>query len=325
MRPAPPAPVQGREAQSAVLKRDPFGSGRGIAHPPARRRMIPNGRLARSLKEDRMKTCSRILSILLMGGAASALGAGPYFLAFKFKAGDISRYRNTVTMELRGTAVPQGRVEIQEEFIETAKVLSAQADGSAEVMTTVSSFVQKANGEKTPATGSILTEIPQDTPILHTITKSGMILKSKPGKDLTLADKVKVEAALRNMKDRGIKLPAKALQMGESWKNEETLSTKLQGLGVMDTRLTMQYTLAAEEAVLGLRCVRILVEGSGVGTLPEGKGDNRIKFNGTLWFAPEKGDLIKVVMQDTEKLKVVGPNGPVEMSTTAVITTELMR
>jgi hypothetical protein len=271
-----------------------------------------------------MKTQCRLLSVILVGWAVSVLGAGTYDLAFKFKRGDVTKYRNTVNVNILSATLPGGKMVVTEVYFETNKVLSVYADGGAQVESLISSFVQKANGEKTQATRSMQTGIPQDIPIIHEVSKDGRILNSRLGKPLTLADQIKTEAALRNMKNRGVKLPEKTLQMGESWTSEDIMSNKIPGLGILDTKLTMHHTLSSEETVLGFPCVKILLEGSATGTLAEGKGGSELKLKGALWFAPDKGDLIKMRTEHTEKLKFAGPEGPIQMETAAVVSTELL-
>ena len=271
-----------------------------------------------------MKVKHLLLSGLIAALSAAAFGGGNYKLEFKYILGNVSKYKNAINMEIRSASLPGGKMVMTEESIETSKVVSVNADGSAEVESSTSSFVQKVNGEKTPASASMLTGIPQDTLIVQKMSKTGRILSSRLAKDLPLADKVKVEAALRNMKDRGIKLPEKALQMGESWKSEEIISNEVPGMGVIDITLAMQYTLSSEEKVLGFKCVKILLAGSGSGTLGEGKGDINIKMKGALWIAPDKGELIKVSSEETDNLKIAGPNGQVELDQIVVVSAELI-
>ena len=108
------------------------------------------------------------------------------------------------------------------------------------------------------------------------------------------------------------------------WKSEEIISNDVPGLGVVDVTLKVQYTLASEEKVLGYKCAKVDLTGSGTGTLGEGKGDIDIKLKGSLWLAVKEGKLIKMTSEDTEKLKITGPNGQVELEQFIVMSNELI-
>lgn len=271
-----------------------------------------------------MRAKMLFLAGLIVTWALTAFGGGAYTLAFKYKPGEVSKYKNTINMEVRSAAIPGGKMVMAEEYIETTKVLSVAADGTGEVEVTTSAFIQKVNGEKTPAGASMITGIPQDTPVIQTASRNGRILGTRLGKDLPEADKTKVEAALQNMKDRGIKLPEKPIRKGESWKREEIISNEVPGLGVIDISIAMQYTLAAEEKMLGLRCVRIAMVGSGSGMLGEGKGEIDIKLKGSLWLAVEEGKLVKVETEDNETMKLAGPDGQIEVIQVVSLVNELI-
>lgn len=269
-----------------------------------------------------------ILVLLLSAGAFAqgdaAAALADTSLVFKFKPGDVTRYKHSATVEMRSATLPDGKAVVTEEYIETSKVLSVRADGGAELKTVMSSFVQKANGEKTPVTRSMLSGLTPDTPMIYQVARNGRVLDGRVEGELSLADKIKTEAALRDMKDHGLRLPEGSLRMGESWKNEEIISNKIPGMGTMDTKLTTTYTLSSREDVLGFPCVKILAAGSGSGSLGDGRASHELKVKGTLWFAPGKGDMIRMVTEHADTMKVTGPNGPLQMDTTAVVTTEMI-
>jgi hypothetical protein len=113
------------------------------------------------------------------------------------------------------------------------------------------------------------------------------------------------------MRQLFVKLPEKAVGVGDTWKNTTPDTINTQG-SVVVTKPDVLFKLAGSESVGGYDCVKITYEGTasmyGTGSRQgvEFVIDGTVKTKGTAYFAPKEGVLVAVESSSTTETNVSG-------------------
>ena len=242
-------------------------------------------------------------------------------LQYKFKSGDINRYKETTENDMSSDMMPAGGQKVFNETYSTQKVEKVNADGSAVVIQTIDSVNTIVNDQpfSNPQTTALI-----GLPVRITVAATGKMLEIQPADDSADTSAKEAVEILRKQLSTQPSYPTATLTKNVPWEDSATFSQTTQ-LGLITshikyfTELVGVDTISNTDVKVLQRTVSIAGEiGDGAGTL---KGSGK----GNIYFSDVLGKEIVSTMNMEESIDVVTPQGPFSMAMKISTKRELLR
>jgi hypothetical protein len=264
-------------------------------------------------------TLGTLVSSLLLW--TSILTAQEVRLEYKFKVGDVNRYKETTQNDMTSDMMPAGGQKVFNEMYTTQKVDKVNADGSALLIQTIDSVNTLFNGQpfSNPRTSSLV-----GLPIRVTMATTGKVLDAQPMSDTADATVVQAVDILRKQLMTQAGYPVTAIKMDETWQDSASLSQATQ-MGTITTTIRYSTKLTGSDRMLDTdvkvleRTVDLSGElGGGAGTI---KGNGK----GNIYFSDALGREILSTMTIDQTMDMVTPQGPFSMNMKISTKRELLK
>ena len=254
-----------------------------------------------------MDTRQRIITttaLFLMLWGSQSLLAQDVKLEYKFKVGDVDRYKETTLNNMTSDMIPGGQ-KVSSEMYVTQKVDKVNPDGSAELLRTIDSVVTMMNDQPMP---SQQVKPLIGIPLRVTIQKNGKVLDVKPVNAAT-------DEALNKMIDAMQKqlmvqpgFPSRALKMKETWKDSSKISQETP-MGTMVTDMKTTTTLIGFDKILGYDVAVLKVSVEVAGELGVGMGYINGTGRGNSFFSDVAGKEIRSFVDMEQNMDLSTPQG----------------
>ena len=250
-------------------------------------------------------TLAAILCLFLSG---TTLSQDSYKLEYKFQKGKTYRYssktNSNIIQEMMGKEMKMTNTG---EMVVRMVVDNVTKEGNGVLLVSFDSAKNTIKSQMMDSTMTLDNLIGKKTKI--TVSKIGTVVARE------VIDTVKMEGPMGNAGQRGmtsmIKLPEKAIKIGEKWKstNIDTIESMC---GKIHHTADMEFTLSGKEKKAGHDCLKIDYTGTtadtgkmmmgGMELFVEGNG----KVKGTLYFDPQVGlTILDESTTDTEQTMAI--------------------
>jgi len=262
-----------------------------------------------------------IAAFCVLSFFAVPLSAQEVRLQYKFKTGDVSRYKETTENDMTSDMMPAGGQKVFNEMYSTQRVEKVNNDGSAEVVQTIDSVNTLLNDQpfNNPQTTALV-----GLPVRITVAATGKMLDIRPISDSASESEKAAVEILRKQLATQPSYPATALALNVPWEDSVTFSQATQMGSITSnirysTKLVGEDTVASNDVKVLERSVTIAGEiGDGAGTL---KGSGR----GNIYFSDVLGKEIMSTMLLDESIAMDTPQGPFSMAMKVSTKKELLR
>jgi hypothetical protein len=252
---------------------------------------------------------------------SAVLSAQEVRLAYKFKVGDVSRYKETTQNDMNSDMMPAGGQKVFNEMYTTQKVDKVNTDGSADVIQTVDSVNTLLNGQpfSNPQTMVLV-----GLPVRVTVAANGKVLDARPVSDTADATVVQAVDILRKQLMTQACYPETAVAVNNLWWDSATYSQSTQ-MGTITSTIRYSTKLAGSDRVLDTD-VRVLERTMDVsGELGNGTGTLKGNGKGNVYFSDTLGKEIMSTMAIEQTMDMVTPQGPFNMSMKISTRRELLK
>ncbi len=203
-----------------------------------------------------MSNSLRFLAVILALAAATAACAEPVTLEYKFRKGEVDKYRLAMDMrlDLSGIAAATGQADMPPMDLSMSieliqKTLDVYSDGSAKVKVTYRNPI--IQGVKMPAAASKSAKALQDQAVVMRISKHGRTMSIQGLEKLVGQDMPVNLSRFMDASSGSALLPDGPVEVGESWMQDIPLPFG-------DSQIYLQSTLASyDEEIWNLRVARI--------------------------------------------------------------------
>jgi hypothetical protein len=251
----------------------------------------------------------------------TVLNAQEVRLAYKFKMGDVNRYKETTQNDMSSDMMPAGGQKVFNEMYTTQKVDKVNTDGSAEVIQTVDSVNTLLNGQpfSNPQTMVLV-----GLPVRVSVAATGKVLDARPMSDTADATVSQAVGILRQQLMTQASYPATAVKSNDLWWDSATYSQATQ-MGTITSTIRYSTKLIGSDTVLNTD-VRVLERTMDVsGELGDGAGSLKGSGKGNIYFSDVLGKEIMSTMAIEQTMDMVTAQGPFNMSMKISTKRELLK
>ncbi len=271
-----------------------------------------------------MKSQSNRITTLLCCALAlctTILTAQEVQLVYKFKVGDLNRYKETTHNDMTSEMMPGGGQKVFNETYTTQKVDKVNADGSAEIIQTIDSATTTLNGQpfSNPQTAALV-----GLRVRISVATTGKVLDARPLSDTVDAATKQSVGILRQQLMTQASYPVGPVRMNEPWRDSSAFSQPTQ-MGTITSTIKYTTKLTGSDKVLSTD-VKVLERTMDmVGELGEGTGSLKGSGKGNIYFSETLGKEIMSTMAMTQSMDMVTPQGPFSMSMKISTQRELLK
>jgi hypothetical protein len=270
-----------------------------------------------------MKTFTAIVAAASLSVALSiSLFSQDIRLEYKFKLGEIDRYKESTSSSMTGEGLPGGtRKSVTEMFVSqmTDKI---NPDGSAEIIRTIDSATTTL--DEKPIPNPPQTKALIGLPMKVILTKYGKVLDVSAGKDITDELTKQIVEGSRKQLLASSGFPSKALKLKESWKDSAKVSMETQN-GLMTTELKTTTSLIGFDKVLGYDVAVLKVAMEITGELGAGMGYIKGTGRGNTFFSDITGKEIRRFIDMDQTVDMNTPQGSMTLTIKASQKKELIK
>lgn len=242
-------------------------------------------------------------------------------LQYKFKAGDISRYKETTQNDITSDMMPNGGQKVFNDMYTTLKVDTVIADGSAEIIQTIDSVNTLLNGQPF---SNPQTQVLVGLPVKITMTATGKVLDAQPTGDTTNAAVKTAVGILRKQLMTQPSYPATILTLNVPWIDSTTFTQETQ-MGPITTNIKYLTKFTGVDTISNI-AVKVLERTVGVtGDIGDRAGTLKGAGRGNILFSDILGKEIKSTMTLDESMDMVTPQGPFSMAMKISTKRELLK
>lgn len=234
-------------------------------------------------------------------------------LKYKFKAGDVSRYKETTHNEVTSEALPNGTQKVLSQMYSTQKVKKVNTDGTAQLVRTLDSANTLLNGQ------------PFDNPQTRTLVGIPIIVTvARTGNDFVDATVKQAIATFRQQVMTQPSFPKTAIAMNRPWHDSASYSQE-SPTGNISTEIRFSTKLTGVDKISGLNAKVLERTLELSGTIGNGTGTFKGTGKGNVYFSDILAKEILSTITIDQSMEMVTPQGP--MSTTMQVTSkkELLR
>ncbi len=234
-----------------------------------------------------LRNSSRLLPLLAVGALIAVLPAvtppaaraqdndtTPYSWQFQYKKGDVSKYRQNLTVTGQGPNGEAFNVEVK--TIARQEVKDAADSGDATLVMTVESNDVQLNGQAVPddpATHPVTTEV---------ISRKGLLRKHDVANSPPEAEQIEQLVSILG----NTPVPDQPVKINDTWKTE--LANPL----VMDKKITMTSTLLGKEKVAGIDTLKIRAQVT-VPPTADASDQDAVKLENVYYVDPKEGRIVR--------------------------------
>lgn len=242
-------------------------------------------------------------------------------LQYKFKAGDVNRYKETTQNDMTSAMMPAGGQKVFNEMYTTQIVDKVHPDGSAEVIQTIDSVNTLLNGQpfSNPQTSALV-----GLPVRITMAATGKMLDVQPASDTADAAMQKAVEILRQQLMNQPSYPAGTLTMNVPWLDSASFSQTTQmGLITSNIKYTTKFTGVDTIAGTNVKLLERTVDING--DIGDNAGALKGTGKGNIYFSDILGKEFMSTMTLDESIDMVTPQGPFSMAMKISTKRELLK
>lgn len=242
-------------------------------------------------------------------------------LSYKFKVGDVDRYRETSKTIMSAEMMPGGSQTFTNETFSTQRIDKVNPDGSAVLIRTIDSTSSTMNGQpsENPRTKGAI-----GFPLRVKVSSTGKVLEVLSLRDSLDEAASAVLETFRSQLMSQPSLPTKSVRVNDSWQDSSKITQQTQ-MGSLTTEIKYSTTLKGSDTISAVAVLVLKLRVNLAGSISGGAGTINGTGEGDVYFSGELGKEIKSALDIDQTMDVNSPQGSMTMNMKTTTTRELLK